>query len=180
MGSEFVSDLELSLGRMQASWNDRLGWLQRGMDGAVAAGEMSSCSCPLVAVGEGGGGNDRQQGRGHASDDEEPDGLAGSGAMWSGHSQLAGREINYYCLEFVGKLHLQEWQCDCCGSVVSPRPSAFGCFPSTPKCASTWYNVQVLQLFRRLGTLDGLSATGERVRSSSDHDQTSWRGALTE
>ena len=159
------------------------------MDEAVAAGHMRETTLQprvrnqthelvrLPPLGRGDEGMRDRQGRqgGHAaamatgndnSPGSEPDGLVGDGVMWPCHSRLAGREITYYSLEFVGKLHLQEWQCDCCCSVVSPRPSAFACFPSTPKCASTWYNVQVLQLYRRLGPLEGLSATGASVGSS--------------
>lgn len=174
MGSAFVNDLELSQSHMQASWNGHLVRLQRGLDEAVVAGQMSSCGCPPAALGGWHEGmRDSPQGvqGGHAaataneySPGLESDGLESNRAMWPGHSRLVGREITYYSLEFVGKLHLQEWQCDCCLSVVSPRPSAFACFPSTPKCASTWYNGPVLQLYRRLGPLEGLSATGERAR----------------
>jgi hypothetical protein len=37
---------------------------------------------------------------------------------------------------------------------------AVGCFPSTPVIADIWYDIQALQLYQRLGLLEGLSATG--------------------
>lgn len=146
MGSEYVNDLNLAQGRMQASWDSHMRRIQTDLDGAAAAGWMSPCKC---CPGEG------------ERFPVFPSGSQGQKETWPGHRQLAGRIITHYSLETIATLHLPEWECEQCKDVVSPRPSAFGCFPSTPSRASIWYSVQVLQLYRRFGPLDGLAATGE-------------------
>ena len=76
--------------------------------------------------------------------------------------QLPARSITFYSMQCVGKLTVPEWHCSCCKASLTPPPSAFVCFPSTPVNPSLWYDVQVLQTYQRFGLLDGLSATGTR------------------
>ena len=67
--------------------------------------------------------------------------------------------VTYYgqTCEFTLKLH--EWQCQCCSQWLGLDPLSFGCFPSTPTTPLVWFDLQLLQLYQRLG-LEGLSATG--------------------
>ena len=75
-------------------------------------------------------------------------------------TQTSTTTVTYFGLTTVFPVQLPKWQCSCCSASVSPHPSAFGCFPSTPSQPQMWYDVQVHQLYRRLGLLEGLSATG--------------------
>lgn len=67
-------------------------------------------------------------------------------------------DVWYYGRTCVFQLSLYEWQCSSCNRRVAPSPLAFGCLPSTPTIPQMWFELQLLQLYRRLGH-EGLSST---------------------
>ncbi len=70
-------------------------------------------------------------------------------------------QVLYMGLEACFLLKLHNKVCNCCNQSCSPHALDFGCFPSTPTTAHVWYDLRLLQLYKKYGPMDGLSATGE-------------------
>jgi hypothetical protein len=73
------------------------------------------------------------------------------------------------CVTYVGlscecRMEIPTLRCMGAGVHVGPgspaHPLRMGCFPSTCAAPETYYDLQVMELYRRLGPMDGLSVTG--------------------
>ena len=70
-------------------------------------------------------------------------------------------EVFYLGLECSFTLKVHKWTCKCCHQTIVPHALSFSCFPSSPEVEHLWYDLRVLQQYKRLGLGGGTSATGE-------------------
>ena len=78
-------------------------------------------------------------------------------------SEKGQGQVTYMGLECTFSLTVHQWTCTCCNQKFAPNALSFGCFPSTPEVAHLWYDLRVLQQYKRLGLGNGTSATCDRV-----------------
>ena len=86
---------------------------------------------------------------------------SGGGPLGCGMTVSSERSVTYFGLEHCGPLLLKTWRCSSCGKLYEPEPQLVGCFGSTPTVPSMWFDGRVMELYRRMGPIYGLSATGK-------------------
>lgn len=70
------------------------------------------------------------------------------------------RNIKYMGISCSGDLSIPTWTCSTCSQTFTVSPHIVGCFPSTPTDPHLWYDIRLLQMYKDLGVMHGLSATG--------------------
>ena len=78
--------------------------------------------------------------------------------------KVAGQgQVTYIGMECTFPITMHKWTCTCCNQTIAPGAMSFGCFPNTPEVAHLWYDLRVMQQYKRLGLGNGTSATGAWV-----------------
>lgn len=70
------------------------------------------------------------------------------------------RKVKYMGISCSGELSIPTWACSTCNETFTVSPHIVGCFPSTPTDPHLWYDIRLLQMYKDLGIMQGLSATG--------------------
>lgn len=116
------------------------GRFQTALDGSWATAFQHSSGCPLLEP------------------DSEGSTLQASRAEDFEH-HFDG-QVTYFGLTCTFTLDVHKWKCKHCSHTSIPQALDYCCFPSTPLIAHVWYDLRVMQLYKRLGPGEGLSATG--------------------
>ena len=75
-------------------------------------------------------------------------------------------KVTYYGRTCTFKLKVNKSTCPSCHKQSSPSPLAFGCFPSTPKQPTLWWELELFHLYRKAAHVSGLSISGWLIHST--------------
>ena len=79
--------------------------------------------------------------------------------------------VLFFSTEFTGWLEIPLWYCETCNQSWYPSPLLFGCFPSSPIDACTWFAQPFLHIYSTLGPEYGTSATAFLDAVKRQHEE---------